>query len=74
MIFEGGLYVLEVVAAYLIMLVVMTYNVWLVVAVIFGYGTAYGILGHKMAALSHKPMIPCAHCIVSSQQSKFLCS
>ncbi|XP_066999158.2 high affinity copper uptake protein 1 isoform X2 [Anabrus simplex] len=49
--FQTGLHLVQIVLSYFLMLIFMTYNVWLCLAVVLGAGTGYFLFGWKKSVI-----------------------
>lgn len=48
---QTGLHVVQIIVSYFLMLIFMTYNVWLCLAVVLGAGVGYFVFGWKKASV-----------------------
>lgn len=63
---EVLIYAVEVTFGYIIMLLVMTYNVYLILSILLATAVCYALFGHRLLEVKMKTSklkIPCEHCI-----------
>lgn len=69
---EVLIYTVELAIGYIVMLLVMTYNVYLIIAVLLATGVCYAIFGQRLLEIKMKTSklkIPCEHCIKTQKES-----
>lgn len=49
--FQTGLHIIQIIVSYFLMLIFMTYNVWLCLAVVLGAGVGYFVFGWRKASV-----------------------
>lgn len=72
---EVSLYLVQVVLGYLLMLTVMTYNVYVSISILLGVALGYIFFGHKMIEKRLKNIqrntMPCQHCVQSEGECPY---